>query len=100
VEREEIHVSEESRLVCAAFGLDPLVTISEGTLLITCRPNSSGRVLDRLAAKGIEAFKIGRVEKGNSKLRISGDGPTRTYVPPKFDPYWEVYARGVKEGWK
>ncbi len=100
VERDEIHVSRESMSVCSAFGLDPLVTISEGTLLITCRPNSSNRVLDRLAARGIEAFKIGRVEKGPSKLRVSGEGSTRTYVPPKFDPYWEVYARGVKEGWK
>ena len=36
VDKELIHVSEESSAVCAAFGLDPLATLSEGTLLITC----------------------------------------------------------------
>ena len=95
-----IHVSEESRLVCAAFGLDPLVTISEGTLLIACRPDRSREVLERLAAKKIDGFKIGGAGGGGAKLRISERGSTRTYVPPKFDPYWDVYARGVKKGWK
>lgn len=101
VDREEIHVSGESRSVCVAFGLDPLVTISEGTLLIACRPDRSPAVLDRLAAKKIEGFRIGRVQGRGPKLLMSEGGSTRrAYVPPKFDPYWKVYAAGVKGGWR
>ena len=100
VERERIHVPDESRKVCAAFGIDPLTTLSEGALLITCRPERSSDVLDRLAAKGLDAFKVGVVGSRGPGLRLSGDASPRRYVPPKLDAYWEVYSRGTTEGWK
>lgn len=100
VDRDRVHVTAESRQICTTFGLDPLATISEGTLLITCRPNRSTEVLRRLAAKKIEAFKIGNVVGKGPKLAMSGEDARRGYIPPKFDAYWEVYARGVKRGWK
>ena len=40
VRREAIHVPEEASAVCGAFGLDPLTTLSEGTLIVTCRPEA------------------------------------------------------------
>jgi hydrogenase maturation factor len=100
VERERVHVSAESRSVCAAFGLDPLVTVSEGTLLIACRPAHSEDVLQRLAAKDIDGFRIGTVGSRGPRLSLAEKGAHQTYVPPKLDPYWAVYARGVKRGWK
>jgi len=100
IDRESIHVSRESGSVCAAFGLDPLVTISEGTLLIACRPDRSDEVLDRLAAKKIAGFRIGGVHGRGAKLLVSGGGPVEPYVPPKFDPYWEAYADAVERGWR
>jgi hydrogenase expression/formation protein HypE len=100
VEREKIHVPRVNRLVCEAFGLDPLATISEGTLLITCRPKRSREVLRRLSAKEIAAYVIGRVEARGPKLWLSEGGSRRSYAPPKLDSYWKVYAEGVKRGWK
>ena len=101
VDRESIRVSPETASICAAFEIDPLVTISEGTLLITCRPRSSREVMKRLAAKGIESFKIGTVEGGRRPgLRLMRGSSGETYVPPKIDPYWDAYSRGVKMGWK
>jgi hydrogenase maturation factor len=100
VERESLYFSEETRAVCAAFGLDPLVTVSEGTLLISCRPDRAEEVLGRLAAKRIDGFRIGTVGARGPRLSLGEKGSRRTYVPPKFDPYWAVYARGVKRGWK
>ena len=100
IELEKIHVSTESRSVCSAFGIDPLVTLSEGALLITCRPASTLRVLRKLVSGGIEARKIGSAVGRSPRLEVSQRGSTRGYVPPRFDPYWEVYAKGVKKGWK
>jgi hydrogenase maturation factor len=100
VERERIHVPEVNRVVCAAFGLDPLTTVSEGTLLITCRPKRSLDIMNRLSAKGIGAFRIGRVGTRGPELLVSDGSTSRRYVPPKFDAYWKVYAEGVKKGWK
>ncbi len=100
VEKERIYVSAESKAVCAAYDLDPLVTVSEGTLLISCRPDRSDDVLRRLAAKRIDGFRVGTVGARSPRLSLSEGGTLRAYVPPKFDPYWAVYAKGVEMGWK
>jgi hydrogenase expression/formation protein HypE len=100
VEREMVEVSEESRSVCEAYGIDPLVTISEGTLLIACAPERTKRLLGALASRRIKGFKIGSVGGKGARLALSEGGSQRSYRPPKLDPYWEVYARGTKMGWK
>jgi hydrogenase maturation factor len=104
VESGSIHVSEESSAVCAAFRLDPLVTLSEGTLIITCRPRRSEEVLRALSGKGIAGFRIGRVvgrgPRGGRLSLSSVGGRAREFSPPKFDPYWGAYAEGVENGWK
>ncbi len=103
VERERIYVSEESSAVCAAFGLDPLVTLSEGTLVITCRPERVEEGMRALSRKGIRGFGIGRVgtRRGEGRLSLSSaGGRAREFIPPKFDPYWRAYAKGVENGWK
>ncbi|MDA4136247.1 MAG: AIR synthase family protein [Thaumarchaeota archaeon] len=101
IDKRKVIVSEESARVCGMFGLDPLVTVSEGTLLVTCRPHRSPEVLRRLLKKGISAAVIGSAGKrGQGRLLVSSGAKGVHYVPPKLDPYWEVYARGIEKGWK
>lgn len=101
VDRGSVIVSEESELVCKMFGLDPLVTLSEGTLLITCRPHRSPKLLRRLHEEEIEAASIGDVGvQGSGRLILSSGGKGQRYVPPKFDPYWGAYVGGLEKGWK
>jgi hydrogenase expression/formation protein HypE len=120
IQRDEIIITQESAGVCRLFGLDPLVTLSEGTLLLTCRPEASARVLRRLSDKGISASVIGEVARGadgsgggrkregrrtrsksrQGRLLLTADGKTASYLPPKFDPYWAAYTEGLEKGWK
>jgi hydrogenase expression/formation protein HypE len=101
VDEGQIIVSEETRAVCDMFGLDPLVTLSEGTLLVTCRPERSGAVQRKLSRKGVRAAVIGHAGKrGKGRLVLNSGGRTRRYLPPKFDPYWSAYAKAVEKGWK
>jgi len=101
VEKADLMLSEESRRVCGLFGLDPFVTVSEGTLLITCRPERTSEVLARLAKKRIAAAVIGHVgETSSGRLSVTEAGKRKSYVPPKFDPYWNAYATGLEKGWK
>ena len=101
VDRERILLSEVSRGVCGLFGLDPVLTVSEGTLIVTSRPRRSSQVIERLSKRGIESRIIGRAgKKGRRKLVVSSGGKRREYVPPKFDPYWKAYADGLENGWK
>ncbi len=101
VDRAQVIVSEVSRRVCSMFGLDPLLTISEGTLLVTCRPGRSADVLGKLAGRKIPAAVIGKAGRGGrGKLTILADGKSSEYVPPKTDPYWRAYSGGLERGWK
>jgi len=61
--------------LCAAFGLDPLGTISSGSLLIGAQPEAADAVLDAVRAAGFAATDIGRAvpaEQGTSFEDRSG----------------------------
>lgn len=90
-----IPVSEESRLVCSAFGLDPLETMGEGSLLITCGPDSAEKVRNEMAREGINVAAIGRVMKGEG-LYLQGKGGRSRRYKPGPDGYWSAYLASVK----
>jgi hydrogenase expression/formation protein HypE len=101
VDLDHVIISEETSKLCLSFGLDPLITLSEGTLLLTCIPERSDEVLRRLRKEKIHAASIGKVgRKGGGRVLLGPTDGRREYVPPKFDPYWKVYAEGVEKGWK
>ena len=93
-----IPVPRDVSLVCSLFGLNPYETLSEGTLVMTCRPSRAGAVKERLEARGIPCFEAGEVRPGAvSALKKSGLRLSRS--SPPNDMYWKVYARGIEEGW-
>jgi len=53
-------VQDAVRNVCDLFGIDPYSSISEGTLILTCRPHKAKEVIRRLGDKGIPASMVGR----------------------------------------
>lgn len=101
VRREAIHVSEESAAVCRLFGLDPLTSVSEGTLLITCKAAAGQELESLLAKQGIGAYVIGEVgrDRNDAGLWLSSGGSR----PEKFEPkgsedYWNAYHEAVRKG--
>ncbi|MGH9919077.1 MAG: AIR synthase family protein [Nitrososphaerales archaeon] len=97
VRREAIHVPEEASAVCGAFGLDPLTTLSEGTLIVTCRPGGVEGLRAALAKARIDSYEIGRVgQRGQGRgLWVSSRGSKPRAHAPEPDRYWEAYADGV-----
>ena len=102
VERESIQIPDEVSAVCGTFGLDPLTTTSEGTLLITCKPRAVQAVRAALAKEKIEGCEIGRVgrrDEGRGLLVSSGGSKPRPHAPGP-DGYWKVYSDAVARGLK
>jgi hydrogenase expression/formation protein HypE len=97
VNAEAIFVSKAARRICSTFGLDPLTTLSEGTLLLTCVPKKAKEVQDRLRAASVEAFEIGSVTDGEG-VWMSPIGGSPRKVKPKPDRYWDTYEKSVARG--
>lgn len=93
----DVPVTEESRAVCAAFSIDPLTSVSEGTLLITCRPDATESVSGRLRKRGVPCSKVGTVKEGPAGVWLS-DGGRRRRFSQGVDPYWAAFERATMSG--
>jgi hydrogenase expression/formation protein HypE len=87
---------DEVRMVCEAFGLDPVRSIAEGSLLITVRPSKSAAVLARLKRKRIAASVVGRVVAGRrTRILRRADGRVEPLEIPAQDPFWPAFFEGL-----
>jgi hydrogenase expression/formation protein HypE len=102
VDRERIHVPEESRAVCGAFALDPLTTLSEGTLVITCKQGAVEDIRDTLAKVKVASFEIGRIgreSQGRGLWTSAGGSKPEPHIPNP-DGYWKAYSDAVEGAMK
>jgi hydrogenase expression/formation protein HypE len=92
IHEEAFVYPEEVRMVCEAFGIDPLAAIAEGSLLITARPDHSKAILNKLSASDIEASVIGKVtDDPRTKTIKRRDGTLIPLAIPTQDPFWPVF---------
>ena len=95
VDPSEIPVADAAAEVCALFGLDPLMTMGEGALVVTCDPGSAAELEQALSREGIPAKAVGTVREGKG-LMLSEPGKRRHRYTPRPDGYWRAYSRGVR----
>ncbi len=86
----------ETLAVCRLFGIDPLWSLSEGVLLLCAKPERVAAVRTAIAEAGIAVRVIGTVVAGAPGVRFGG----RLIERAEPDPYWQAYARAVREGWE
>ena len=100
IELPNIIVTEEAKLICNLFDLDPYRALSEGTLIITVKPEKTQEVLKALESKEIRAKLIGKVTNRQHGRWVKKDGERQPLRKPLIDPYWEAYWKAQQEGWK
>ncbi|MEF8880966.1 MAG: AIR synthase family protein [Halapricum sp.] len=86
IERDRIPVQPGVIEACEFFGIDPWISISEGTLLATADPDGADDVLDALDSEGIPAADVGEVVDG-SGLIVDGEPVDH----PGKDPFWAAF---------
>jgi hydrogenase expression/formation protein HypE len=96
IDRAKIPLPEEVAGVCELFGIDPYTSISEGTLLLTCRPHKADEVVRRLHAEGILAAIVGEVLPRERGLAIVADGKATPLVHPRVDPFWQAFGKAAQ----
>jgi hydrogenase expression/formation protein HypE len=77
--------------ICDYFKIDPYSSISEGTLLLTCRAHAADNIVKALHNKGIKSSVVGELtspEKGMIKVK---GGKESKLVHPIVDPFWNAF---------
>lgn len=94
---EKVRVAEETAVMAAALGLDPLKLISSGTLIATLSPDKISEALKLLEDVGIEASVVGFVgEKSDSLVVINRKDGTverisEVYVEDELFRAWKTW---------
>jgi hydrogenase expression/formation protein HypE len=92
-----IPIRPEVRAVCDHVGIDPYVSISEGTLIATVVPALAQAFVRTLAGLGIEAAVVGEVtppEAGHVLVEGGREGPLEH---PGLDPFWGAFGAWAAE---
>ena len=95
IDRSRIMMLPEGRILCDAFGLDPLGTIASGALLLTLAPAEAGVVIHALARESIDCHFIGQVVPREQGVMLV-DGARQEPLPifPQ-DEITRLFAEGA-----
>ncbi|MFW9877988.1 MAG: AIR synthase related protein [Candidatus Thorarchaeota archaeon] len=92
IEREKISVLPEPSILSKIFGLDPMGTISSGSLLIAIEEDSSQELIDLLINKKIKAEKIGNFVTKEQGLTIKeNDGKLAPLFYSETDEITKIF---------
>jgi hydrogenase expression/formation protein HypE len=98
VELGAIPVRPEVRTVCDRVGMDPYISISEGTLIATVRPEHTPGFLAALNDEGIDAAEVGEVtEPDRGTVLVMEGGREQPLEHPGLDPFWGAFGRWAQE---
>jgi len=87
---DKIVTPEEIAAVCQHFNIDPLISIGEGTLVITATPQNTPKIINDLKKKNIAAWEIGEVT-AKDRVFVRRNGKKEALKPVKVDPFWAAY---------
>jgi len=97
VEKEQIMFTDCVKEICEYFGIDPYSSISEGTLIITCRPHKAQEVVKAISQKGIKSAIVGElVEPAKGMILVEG-GKEKKLEHPIVDPFWKAFYGALEK---
>jgi hydrogenase expression/formation protein HypE len=71
---EKIAITEETRILCNHFGVNPLGAFASGSLLIAVSPDDSSLALKSLTSANISAARIGKMVSRSEGLKLIKEG--------------------------
>jgi hydrogenase maturation factor len=92
IDLDSIPVRPEVRLVCDYVGIDPYVSISEGTLIATVVRDGADAFVAALEAARISAAVVGEVtDAATGRIVVTSEGE-QPLEHPGLDPFWGAFA--------
>jgi hydrogenase expression/formation protein HypE len=97
VEKEKIVVEECVPEICDFFGIDPYASISEGSLLITCRPPQADEIVAALHKKSIKSSIVGELTPAEKGMVLVKGGRETRLEHPIVDPFWKAFYGALEK---
>jgi len=91
IEKEKIVIEDCVPEICGLFGIDPYASISEGTLVLSCRAHKADKVVEALNQKGITASIVGELTEASKGMVLVERGKEKKLVHPIVDPFWRAF---------
>jgi hydrogenase expression/formation protein HypE len=95
IEKEAIPVPDVVSRVCGLYGIDPFTSISEGTLIVTCKPFRAQALLAAFSGVSIPAAVIGEVTEREAGTFLVEGGKERELIHPRLDPFWAAFGEAL-----
>ncbi len=92
---EKMIVSPETKAICEAVNINPLMTISSGTLIIACESKKAEKIVESLEELGIAASIVGEIlpkDRGIYLVRKDGSKLDLSKQPVK-EELWRVFKK-------
>jgi hydrogenase maturation factor len=97
IEKEKIVVEECVPEICHYFGIDPYASISEGTLIITCREYKAQKVVEALTQKHIKSSIVGQLTEPSKGMVLAEGGKDKKLEHPIVDPFWRAFYGALEK---
>jgi hydrogenase expression/formation protein HypE len=95
IEKEAIPVPGVVSRICGHFEMNPYHAISEGTLIVTCKPFRAQALLAALGGVSISAALIGEVTEKEQGIVLVEAGAETELVHPRVDPFWAAFGEAL-----
>jgi hydrogenase maturation factor len=95
IDKDKIIVHDIARKICDLFGMELFSAISEGSLIITCRPHKTAELLQILNDRGIPATEVGEVVEPEKGIMYYSESIAHELVHPRVDPFWEAFGKAA-----
>jgi hydrogenase maturation factor len=97
VDKERIVMEECVPEICRLFDIDPYASISEGTLIISCRAHKAQAIVDALLKKDIKASIVGELTPKDKGMVLVTQGKERKLEHPIVDPFWKAFYGALEK---
>jgi hydrogenase expression/formation protein HypE len=97
IEKDKIIVLDEVEKICSKFDMDPYSSISEGTLIITCKEAKASLVVEKLKNKNIRSSIVGDVIPEKKGILLVEKNRERHLEHPRVDPFWIAFNKALSQ---
>ncbi|MFN2188679.1 MAG: AIR synthase family protein [Candidatus Promineifilaceae bacterium] len=91
VQRDSMLISALTEKICRVLGIEPLASISSGSLLLTAPKSESGSIIRALTDAGIPCAEIGWVEEGPPQVYLKRRSDQTILPWPEQDEIAHIY---------